>query len=195
MPQNGWTRADHQRLLDLLDAGRPWDAIAAGLGRSRKAVQVRYYRHVIPAYGRVPGLSLGAVARLLGVPEMRPARWVREGRLTAPAAVHARGKGMGQRAVSWESLHAFMRDPATWGEWSAEDVTDGALKAWARELRGGEKLLTLRDACRRVGYAHSQMWKYVNRGAIPSTVGVRPNGTKFYLLRESDVEAFAKRAA
>lgn len=143
-----WTRADETKLIDLVEAGHSYDAIARKLKRSRVAVQIKAKRLGTRITTTRASLSALAAARALGLSCAKIiSSWIRRGWLKA------RNAGTADRPlwrITWDDLTAFMEQPDHWIAWSVERIPDPALREWAAELRAGaERYVSQAEVARR----------------------------------------------
>lgn len=162
-----WTREEIDRLVDLLDAGLGYDAIAARLGRTPTAIRIKVTRLDCRMLRRSTVLTARDVARLLGKGCSKSVtRWIALGWLTASAS---ECNGTRIWRIRWDDLMMFLRTRRTWPAWEVDRVTDPDLRAELQALRADDgPWLTPGEVARRLGVTDSAVSQWVRKGFIPA---------------------------
>jgi excisionase family DNA binding protein len=162
-----WSAADTDRLIDLVEQGYGYDALAKRLGRTRAAVVIKCKRLRIRPLTTLSTLSAHDAARVLGVPcSKKIAWWIAEGWLAA------RNAGTAARPLwrlTWDDLTAFLERRDCWLSWDPARITDAALREWAQELRAGEpRYLTQGEVAARFHVTVSTVGQWIDKGWLPA---------------------------
>lgn len=186
--QNGkgraWSATDIDLLINLVETGHGYDAIARRLKRTRVAVVLKCRRIGIRVTTTPATLAARDVAQLLGIGCAKTiVQWIGHGWLKARNA-----GGKGSKAlwrIQWDDLIAFLECSDHWMAWWPERMTNDGLREWARELRaGGPHWLTPGQVAERFGVCRAVPETWLKKGLLPA---VRYGNWWF---RESDLVGF-----
>lgn len=162
-----WTRVETMRLLDMIEQGHSYDAIAQTLRRSRTAIAIKAKRLGTRITTTRATLSARDVAHLLGLGCAKTVvRWIRRRWL------RARNAGQPSRPlwrVPWEALTTFLETPTYWPYWQPARMTDWALRDWAQELRQGreERYLTQHEVAAHYCVVPETVGAWIDKGWLP----------------------------
>ena len=72
-------------------------------------------------------------------------------------------------------------------------VLNGCVKVPAMKKKGTEKMLSVKEAAKRIGAATSSVRYWLTKGRFPNAQLVQPEyGVPYWLIPESEVESFEK---
>jgi hypothetical protein len=168
-PGNAWSWDEELKLIDLVEQGYGYDALAKRMQRTRTAIVLKCKRLGVRVTTTLATLSARDVALLLGKGCAKSVvRWIHLGWLKGRNAGGAGHKALWR--VQWDDLTAFMANHNTWMAWDAERVTDPALREWALELRqaAGGEWLTIGQVATRFCVDHAAVNQWVHKGFLPA---------------------------
>lgn len=166
-PWRYWTARETDQLINLVEQGYGYAAIAKRLRRTETAVVQRAKRIGVQITTTNATLSALDVAAHLGIPCSKVVSgWIRRGWLKA------RGAGTPPRVlwrITWEDLTAFLENEAYWIAWRPDRIPDLALREWAQELRAKEeRLLSQSDVARRYHVTVKAVGQWIDKGWLPA---------------------------
>jgi hypothetical protein len=177
-----WTPERLFALDELIRLGRTDVQIGRALGVTAEAVNIARKKGGLPCRSLVL-LSARTVAERLGVGcEKTIPRWIARGWLRG-----SRGQRRGpnrQWYLTEEALWDFVANPAAWHAWDAARITDADLRAYAVDVRGGERWLTPGEVADQCFVTVAAVNTWVRAGIIPA----RRYGN--WRIRESDLVGF-----
>jgi len=156
-----WTARDEQRLVELVEAHRPYTEIAARLHRSVCTVIARAGA-LDARLSRASGRSILQTASLLGLDWHAVNWWIARGWLKAEDA----GLDNGAQIVEYEELLRFLADETHWHLWEPARIADEAMREWAIEERRGLEFLTTAQAGERLFLTHFRVNQLIRAGKI-----------------------------
>jgi hypothetical protein len=168
-----WTPTEHERLLDLHDAGSSDQEIAALLGRTPHAVRLRRWR----LFSRTGGGSTyhaSDVARIFGVSSGRVRRWLGAGWLAGKRCGLRRSLCGGEWRVTDRAIRAFVADRRHWARWSLERMAP-AWRPFVDEVRT-VRLIPVAEAADRLGYHPRVIQHWIKSGRLRGVRGAGKGG-------------------
>jgi len=175
-----WTPAEDARLLEMLEDNRSYKQIAKALGRTEVAITLRCNRNDIPRLSKASGMTARAVARLMGIDEHVPKKWIAKDVLKG---THYPMKGSRPYwRIEEEDLIAFLENEEHWHLWIPAKMKDLAWREWAQEMREGVEFVGTRETARILGWCRETITRRVLRGQIPA----RKLGFN-WMIRKSDL--------
>lgn len=184
-----WTRVEQTLLLSRHDAGATDAEIAAELGRTAHAVQLRR-RILTRRLGEGPDLTSRQVAAVLGVGVSTAQAWLRAGLIVGTRSPLRQGVG-GEWRVSRGALRAFLADRRHWARWSPEKVGP-AWRDVVAEVRPADRLLRVAEVAARLGYGERAIQHWIKSGRLRALRGSGVGGkARAWLVAESDLRKVA----
>ena len=135
-PSLRWTEAEDEflrRNLGVLTGSQ----IAAALGRTAVAVHLRYSRDLrLPSPSKDPRyLTARNIARLLGVDEHKPCRWIDDGLLPGRAMPSDADRPRLIRLVDKKAFYRWVANPRNWIWFDIDLVADPSLRSFLQRRR------------------------------------------------------------
>lgn len=159
--QPPWTRAEINRLGDLIDAHTPYDKIARLMKRSRNGIILACKRKLGERLRAANGLTIRRVAQLVigegGHGQKTVAWWVNKRWLKAKSS----GLERNIRVVEYDDLMNFLEAERFWHLYDPARVTDPALRAHLTDLRRGLSFVGTKEAGRRLGLTHNAVQRRI----------------------------------
>lgn len=168
----GWTPAEDDQIVTLLQDGYSVMEIAARLRRGRSATMT----HINTALGgatRWRQSEIAAVrtteevARLFGFPNTATVRyWITRGWLQARQPRGRAGRAWRVRYITDAALQRFLRERAAWPSYRPERIRDPIWREIVMDIRAGAggEWVRLQDYARQHHYAKSTAYAWVRTG-------------------------------
>ena len=186
MPGRRWSCQEDERLMDGIEAGKSYPAIAKKLRRSLSATYQRWDL-LRSRFGDTPHRNGAWFASLMGVALYRALDWLQMG--LVPAKRGRRRNGAGEWEVSDDAIRVFLADWRYWPRWRVEDITEAGWRAYAREQRADVRFISPVEASRVIPYSESRIYDACRRGELPATLTPTAGRTaRRWLVRVTDLE-------
>jgi DNA-binding transcriptional MerR regulator len=157
--RNNWTHEELEELVHMARMGYSDAEIAEALGRTVNAVCIKRKRMGLRHEWDGWLLTARGVARAIGVDNKTV---ILKGN---------RGRGRGRSGLCWrvtrEKLFDFVADPRYWHLWDPALIRDPALRAWAQEVRGGRRYLSVGEIARRYHVHPNAVNRWIRKGYLP----------------------------
>jgi len=161
-----WSTKETIRLIDLVEQGIAYAAIAKRLKRTETSIRLRCKRIGVLITTTKATLSAREVAAHLGVRCSKTvSSWIRRGWLKASDA----GARRPLWRITWDNLTAFLENPTYWIAWQPDRIPDLALREWAQELRADEDpLLAHAVIAQRYNVDRDTVGQWIDKGWLPA---------------------------
>lgn len=156
-----WGPRERWQLMGLLERGYSDADVGAVFGVTEDAIQKARRRYGIPAASDL-GWSGAKFAAALGICRQTAYRLIRA------RAVRAIRTRWGQFLIPREAVLDFVADPAWWGTWEPENVSDPWLSDYVRRVRPPGQYLTSEQAAERLCVSTQTVLKWADQGVLPS---------------------------
>lgn len=162
-----WSQDEISRLIDLIDQGHGYAAIARRLGRSKEAVLLKAQRINHRLLRSRAALTAREVGKLLGLGCSKTvSRWIER------YGLKARNAGTKHKPlwrVQWEDVCAWLEEPEHWMAYDPTRCTNPSLREHLIELRAGRpRWLTPGDVARRYCVTWQAVKQWISKGFLPA---------------------------
>lgn len=172
-----WTAEHLVTLRELIDEGYSYDEIAARLGRTRDAVEIKCKRALgIRLLTTQARLTAQQVADLLGIGynSKTVILWIQRGWLQARHGSRAAWR------IAWNDLIAFVARRDYWMAYDAHRIRDTALRVYVLRLQAeaGGRWMTTAEVATQLCVSRGVVEMWIRCGALPA---VRSPSHKFWI--------------